>query len=414
MKNYDAVNNPFITLRKLSGDEEKSFTTNLNTSPPSVDNDKYMSNLKQSKDSFYSENRSDHKRMDDADTISFEKYSVTLMDIDNILYEYFTKVISPQVEASGGNVISVPVRHASPERWGAIQQDGALRDEKGQIQKPMIIFTRTSVSQDDSFVHFNRHLSVPFVKKFDKKNMYDKFSALTQSQPVMEVHNITFPDHVVLNYDFTMTTDYVQQMNTLVETINWASNDYWGDPERLKFRASVDSFSNSIEVPSDDDRVVTTTFSLTVNAYLLPDVFNNKKTTQRNLTNRKVLFGTEVISDSSNPATTPQSLREQGFQKTLIFNRKQRELFLEGDVGDEYEIRMWNDEELYTLNISGNSYKITTEIVDDEDFFVFNFETDDELFLRKGETHNITLNNKVAQLRIHESATDIFYVKYIS
>lgn len=414
MKNYDAVNNPFITLRKLSGDEEKSFTTNLNTSPPSVDNDKYMSNLKQSKDSFYSDNRSDHKRMDDADTISFEKYSVTLMDIDNILYEYFTKVISPQVEASGGSVISVPVRHASPERWGAIQQDGALRDEKGQIQKPMIIFTRTSVSQDDSFVHFNRHLSVPFVKKFDKKNMYDKFSALTQSQPVMEVHNITFPDHVVLNYDFTMTTDYVQQMNTLVETINWASNDYWGDPERLKFRASVDSFSNSIEVPSDDDRVVTTTFSLTVNAYLLPDVFNNKKTTQRNLTNRKVLFGTEVISDSSNPATTPQSLREQGFQKTLIFNRKQRELFLEGDVGDEYEIRMWNDEELYTLNISGNSYKITTEIVDDEDFFVFNFETDDELFLRKGETHNITLNNKVAQLRIHESATDIFYVKYIS
>jgi hypothetical protein len=414
MKNYDAVNNPFITLRKLSGDEEKSFTTNLNTSPPSVDNDKYMSNLKQSKDSFYSDTRSDHKRMDDADTISFEKYSVTLMDIDNILYEYFTKVISPQVEVSGGNVISVPVRHASPERWGAIQQDGALRDEKGQIQKPMIIFTRTSVSQDDSFVHFNRHLSVPFVKKFDKKNMYDKFSALTQSQPVMEVHNITFPDHVVLNYDFTMTTDYVQQMNTLVETINWASNDYWGDPERLKFRASVDSFSNSIEVPSDDDRVVTTTFSLTVNAYLLPDVFNNKKTTQRNLTNRKVLFGTEVISDSSNPATTPQSLREQGFQKTLIFNRKQRELFLEGDVGDEYEIRMWNDEELYTLNISGNSYKITTEIVDDEDFFVFNFETDDELFLRKGETHNITLNNKVAQLRIHESATDIFYVKYIS
>ena len=414
MKNYDAVNNPFITLRKLSGVEEKSFTTNLNTSPPSVDNDKYMSNLKQSKDSFYSDTRSDHKRMDDADTISFEKYSVTLMDIDNILYEYFTKVISPQVEVSGGNVISVPVRHASPERWGAIQQDGALRDEKGQIQKPMIIFTRTSVSQDDSFVHFNRHLSVPFVKKFDKKNMYDKFSALTQSQPVMEVHNITFPDHVVLNYDFTMTTDYVQQMNTLVETINWASNDYWGDPERLKFRASVDSFSNSIEVPSDDDRVVTTTFSLTVNAYLLPDVFNNKKTTQRNLTNRKVLFGTEVISDSSNPATTPQSLREQGFQKTLIFNRKQRELFLEGDVGDEYEIRMWNDEELYTLNISGNSYKITTEIVDDEDFFVFNFETDDELFLRKGETHNITLNNKVAQLRIHESATDIFYVKYIS
>ena len=34
MADYNSVNNPFITLRKLSGNEEKSFTTNLNTSPP--------------------------------------------------------------------------------------------------------------------------------------------------------------------------------------------------------------------------------------------------------------------------------------------------------------------------------------------------------------------------------------------
>lgn len=414
MADYNSVNNPFITLRKLSGNEEKSFTTNLNTSPPTVENDKYMSNLKKSKDSFYSDNRSDKKRMDDAEDVSFEKYSVTLMDIDNILYEYFTNVINPQVEVSGGNIISVPVRHASPERWGAIQQDGALRDAKGQIQKPMIIFTRTSVSQDDTFVHFNRHISVPFLKKFDKKNMYDKFSALTQSQPVMEVHNITFPDHVILNYDFTMTTDYVQQMNSLVETINWASNDYWGDPERLKFRASVDTFSNSIEVPSDDDRVVTTTFSLTVNAYLLPDVFNNTKTTQRNLTNRKVLFGTEVISDQTKITSRPQSLNESGFRKTLTFNRTQQELYLDGDIGDEYEIRIWNDEEYYTLNISGNEHKIAVDIVGEDDFFIFDFEGDDEVFLGKNESHTIILENKSVKIKTHESTTDIIYVKYIS
>ena len=49
-------------------------------------------------------------------------------------------------------------------------------------------------------------------------------------------------------------------MNTLVEIVNFASDDYWGDPARLKFRASVDSFTNNVETPSDDDRVVTTTF----------------------------------------------------------------------------------------------------------------------------------------------------------
>ena len=61
------------------------------------------------------------------------------------------------------------------------------------VQKPMIIFSRTSVSNDDSFAHFNRHLNVPFVKKFTKKNMYDKFSALTGAKPIQEIHNIAFP-----------------------------------------------------------------------------------------------------------------------------------------------------------------------------------------------------------------------------
>ena len=31
---YDNVNNPFITLRKLSGDDSDAFTAKLNTSPP--------------------------------------------------------------------------------------------------------------------------------------------------------------------------------------------------------------------------------------------------------------------------------------------------------------------------------------------------------------------------------------------
>ncbi len=411
---YDKVNNPFITLKKLSGDEEKSFTTSLNTSPPSVDNNKYMSNLKKAKDSFYTDNRSRKMRSDSAEKVSFENYSVTLMDIDNILYEYFVKVINPQVEAAGGNIKSVPIRHASPERWGAIQQDGVFRDEKGQVQKPIIIFTRTSVSKDDSFVFFNRHITTPFVKKFDKKNMYDRFSAITKSTPIAEVHNITFPDHVILNYDFTMTTEYVQQMNTLVETINWASNDYWGDPDRLKFRATVDSFSNSIEVPTDDDRVVTTTFSLTVNAYLLPEVFNNTKTTQRSLTNRKVIFGMEIESDSLNPKSKPQSLYNSGFRKTLSFTRKSQELFLDGDVGDEYEIRLWNDEESYVLVISEKVFKVACDIVGEEDFFIFDYEGENEIFLPKEESHEVQVNGKKVSVRTHESTTDIVYIKYIA
>ena len=408
---YDKVNNPFITLRKLSGDSEQSFTTKLNTSPPTLNNDKYMSDMKKSDESTYSDNRSHKMRMDN-ETISFDNYSITLMDIDNILYEYFINVINPQVEDSGGTLVSVPVRHASPERWSAIQSDGVFRDQKGQVQKPIIIFTRTNVAKDDSFIHFNRYVSVPFLKQFDSKNMYDRFSSLTNTNRQYEVHNITFPDHVVLTYDFTMTTEYVQQMNSLIERINWVNDDYWGDPKKFKFRASIDSFANSVEVPSDDDRVVSTTFSLNVNAYLIPDVFNNTKTAQRNLTNRKVVFGTELISDEPDTSQVPPTPALP--RKKLTLNRSNREVFIKGDVGDEYEVRMWNDEESYSVNLGKDVYDVTTEVVDEEDVFVWNYNSDDEVYLKLHDVHEIYVGDKKVHIETHCNSTDVFKIKYIS
>ena len=406
---YDDVNNPFITLKKLSGDDSTKFTAKLNTSPPSLTNDNYMSNKKKSEHALYSDNRSDKMRSDDNE-ISFENYSITLMDIDNILYEYFVKVINPQVDDAGGSIISVPVRHASPERWSAILNDGVYRDEKGQVQKPMIIFTRTSVSKDDSFVYFNRYLSVPFVKKFDKKNMYDKFSSLTNSNRQVEVHNITFPDHVILQYDFTMSTEYVQQMNTLVERINWVSNDYWGDPARFKFRASVDSFSNSVEVPTDDDRVVTTTFSLTVNAYLLPEVFDNTKTSKRNLTNRKVIFGTELISDKA-----VNNIEQAGDRSKFVLNRTNREIHIAGDIGDETEIRIWNDEEYYAIYINDRKFELAVDVDDDEnDFLLWNRGSVDEIKLYKNDSVQFQLGDKKVVVETHESTVEIIKIKYIT
>ena len=134
--NYDNVNNPFITLRNLKTEDE--FTVDLSKSAPIVDNDPNMSNLKKSNHALYSDNRAYKMKMGD-DVKSFGNYSITLLDIDNIIYEYFTKVINPTVIDANSELVSVPVRHASPERWSAIQSDGVYRDDKGQLQRPIII-----------------------------------------------------------------------------------------------------------------------------------------------------------------------------------------------------------------------------------------------------------------------------------
>lgn len=395
---YDKVNNPFITLRKMSDDSDAEFTTKLNTSPPNVDNDPNMSNLKKSNHALYSDERTSKMRLDE-ETKTFQNYAITLLDIDNILYEYFLNVIDPQVLGSNGTIVKVPVRHASPERWAAIRMDGIYRDKKGQVQRPMIVFTRTSVAKDDSFVHFNKYLTVPFVKKFSQKNAYDRFSVLNQANEMYEVHNITFPDHVILNYDFTMSTEYVEQMNTLVETINFASDDYWGDPKRLKFRASVDSFSNTVEVPSDEDRNVTTTFSITVNAYLLPEVFDSKTTVQRGITTRKVIWGTEVTGtteDVFGKGSASEALLVElgGNKKNITLNRTMNILHLD-EVIDIYEIRMWNDLEFYEININGRDYKITTDVdEDDNDIFIWDFENE-EVALRHGQTYLLEIRSSL-------------------
>ena len=414
---YDKVTNPFITLKRMSGDQEQNFTAQLNTAPPNVDNDQYKSNLKESNHSLYSDKREEKLRMGES-TRTFENYAITLLDIDNIIYEYFVNVIRPQVLDTNGSVINVPVRHASPEKWFAIQNDGPYRDAKGQIQRPMIIFTRTSVAKDDEFVHFNKYLSVPFVKKFDSKNMYDKFSLLNDMQPVYEVHNVTFPDHVVLNYDFTMSTDYVEQMNSLVEKINFASDDYWGDPKRFKFRTKIDSFSNTVEASSDDDRNVSTTFSLTVNAYLIPEVFDERMTVQRQVSKRKVLWGTEAVASddprllgNADASSFTNKKDPVAGTRMIIMDRKFSELFIDAET-IVYDVRLRLDEEYYTVETDDDSYMFRVENDDDSAVFIWDYERD-EVVMHEGDKLNINAGSQTFELEISKNSVESFTIKRV-
>jgi len=414
---YDKVNNPFITLRNHKTDKE--FTVDLSKDVPNVSNDPNMSNLKKSNHALYSDNRADKLRWGD-DVKTFGNYSITLVDIDNIIYEYFTNVINPTVIDTNNSKISVPVRHASPERWSAIQSDGRYRDDKGQLQRPIIVFTRTGVAKDDSFVTFNKYLSVPVVKKFSSKNSYDKISLLNSAEPLHEIHNITFPDHVVLTYDFTINTEYVEQMNQLIETINFADNDYWGDPARFKFRANIDSFSNSVEVPSDDDRSVSSTFTLTINAYLLPLVFNNQTNIKRGLSTRKVMWGTEAqyvsTDELGKPTKHTQTELSLDFkkkanttEKSVVLNRKSPKVYLTKDQGDIFVVRIWKDLLDYTINIEGRNFRIN---IDESDHKIIWDVGLSEIEITPNNQYNIELDTGSGVQVITKNALELLLIKF--
>ena len=231
------------------------------------------------------------------DTDDYKNFTVSLLDIDTSIFEYLDNVVNPTVEDNGEN-IKVPILYGSPERWKAIQLDGGIRDNNGKLQLPAIMFKRNTVAKSENLATLNRHLNVQVLKRYDEKNKYDRFSILTKkTAPTAQILNVTLPDHVTLTYEFMLWTEYVEQMNSLIEKINFAAEEYWGDPKRFKFRVYITDYTNTTEVSSGKDRMVRTTFNMTVHAYLLSDSFENRKlTTTKSFTPRKVIISNEVVN----------------------------------------------------------------------------------------------------------------------
>jgi hypothetical protein len=221
-------------------------------------------------------------------------FSVTLVDVDTAIFNYLDTVINPTV-VDAGRAVKVPLNYASPERWKAIKKDGYMRDKQGKVQCPAIAFRRTAMQRNDNLTTLNRYLQYPAVRKFSEKNQYDKFSLMTGFKPVQEAYSVAMPDHIIVNYDFIVWTEYVEQSNKIIESINFATEDYWGDMKRFRFRTSISDFNFQTEVSAEQDRIVRTTFGMMTYAYLLPDRYENyKNVVQKAFTQRKLVVTGET------------------------------------------------------------------------------------------------------------------------
>lgn len=216
-------------------------------------------------------NRANDVRRDD-DRI--KDYAIGFLDIDNAIQYYFDNVIKPQV-VEAGNIVKVPVIYGSPERWKNFQQDGYFRDKVGKILTPLIAYQRNSVTRNRGLgnkIDGNYpQLYYPVQSQYTQKNKYDAFSVLTGAKPIKEYHNIIIPDYVDITYNVIIWTNYVEEMNKIVESVLYSEGSYWGDPERYKFRTKIDSYTNTTDLLQDDERVVRTSFDLTIYGYIVSD-----------------------------------------------------------------------------------------------------------------------------------------------
>ena len=186
-------------------------------------------------------NRAYQRKRDD----SVQDVSVSLMDMDSAIMFYFENVIKPAV-VENGETVKVPIMYSSPERWAAVQKTGFMRDSKRQIILPAIAYRRTAMEKDDTIAVDKMDPEEPklhyaFERKYTSRNRYDNFTVQQGLLPQREYYNVAMPDYMVLSYDFIVWTHYIEQMNKLIERINWSAGSYWGEPNKMRFRTNIDS-----------------------------------------------------------------------------------------------------------------------------------------------------------------------------
>ena len=219
-------------------------------------------------------------------------FYIGIKDIDEAVMYYFKEVLKLSV-VQNNTRLEVPVIYGTPENWKSIQLDGYYRDQNGKLMAPLLMFKRRSVTQnrnlgnklDGNLVH-NMQL---FETRFNKRNFYSNFAVLNNRAPEKKYVVAVTPDYVTIEYECIIWTYFVEQMDKLVESVNFASRSYWGDPNRFQFYSSIESFEDSITYNVGDNRAVRTNFTLTLNGYLIPDTINKK------LANSNVYYGVSEI-----------------------------------------------------------------------------------------------------------------------
>ena len=223
--------------------------------------------------------------------------TATIKDFDSAIMNYFAEVIKPEVQEQG-EMVKVPIFYGNPERWKAARADGYVRDKSGQILTPLILFKRQTVTKDDQVTVDKLDANKPsifqaFKSKYSNVNRYDQFSKEQGLQPQAEIFRVSMPDFVQMTYQAQIWTSYTEQMNALIEQINYSDGSYWGEPGKFKFRVTVESFDDASEVGTEE-RLIKTTFNFGFRGYLLPERFNDELTTKKYLTPKRLIFSTET------------------------------------------------------------------------------------------------------------------------
>jgi hypothetical protein len=164
---------------------------------------------------------------------------------------------------------------------------------------PLLMFKRNSMTQNRGLANkldgnTVRNIQV-FEKSFSQRNIYSNFSVINSRSPEKEYVVSIAPDYVTVEYTCMIWTHFMEQMDKLIESLNYSSRSYWGDPNKFQFYSSIESFQDNLTFETGQDRLVRNSFTMTLNGYLIPEVMNKSlSVANRTYGVANVVFGLET------------------------------------------------------------------------------------------------------------------------
>ena len=248
-------------------------------------------------------------------------FYIGMKDLTDAVDYYFKQILRLSV-VQNNNRISIPIVYGTPENWLSVQRDGYFRDQQGKLQAPLLMYKRTSVTQnrnlgyklDGNMVH-NVQL---FEKSYNPRNNYGNFAVLNSRAPEKEYVVSVTPDYVTVEFECIVWTYFIEQMDKIIEALNFSSRAYWGDPNKFQFYSNIDSFNESVSYDIGEDRAVKSSFTLTLNGYLIPDTVNKKlANADRYYGASQILFGMEVASDTAQQTANMRKIEPKKISRVM-------------------------------------------------------------------------------------------------
>lgn len=158
--------------------------------------------------------------------INYEIQNVTLETIDIAIKDWFDKTVDAHVSHPSGERKKVTVGWSAGERWVTGREKKGIRDSNGVLILPIISIRRSGMEPGSVMSALGIETPTLQISKIisektnNLQNLWKQRASgrrLPTKPIVYEVTTIPFPDRNTLTYEIQVQTQYITQMNSILE-----------------------------------------------------------------------------------------------------------------------------------------------------------------------------------------------------